>query len=48
MFDKAPMQYTANFNGCKNDSFQLIVLLFLIFALNTDCWFTLEPPQSMF
>ena len=40
------MQYTAIFHGCKNDNFQMIFLnVFLIFAQNIDCGYTLEPPQ---
>ena len=40
------MQYTAIFHGCKNVNFQMIFLnIFLIFAQNIDCGYTLEPPQ---
>ena len=40
------MQYTAIFHGCKNDNFQMKIFdIFLIFALNIDCGYTLEPPQ---
>ena len=40
------MQYTAIFHGCKNDNFQMKILdIFLIFAQNIDCGYTLEPPQ---
>ena len=40
------VQYTAIFHGCKNDKFQMIFLyIFLIFAQNIDCGYTLEPPQ---
>ena len=36
-----PMLYTANFNGCKNDNFQLNVsIFFLIFAQNINCGYT--------
>ena len=36
------MQYTANFNGCKNDNFQLKMIdYFLVFAQNIDCGYTL-------
>ena len=43
------MQYTANFDGCKNDNFQFKFMdIFLIFAQNIDCGYTLEPPQSKF
>ena len=42
------MQYTAIFNGCKNVHFRMDFFLniFLIFAQNIDCGYTLEPPQS--
>ena len=40
------VQYTAIFHGCKNDNFQMIFFyIFLIFAQNIDCGYTLEPPQ---
>ena len=40
------MQYTALFHGYKNVHFQMIFfILFLIFAQNIDCGYTLEPPQ---
>ena len=48
------MQYTAILHGCKNIHFQMIFLnIFLIFAQNIDCGYTLEGgsnehPQSMF
>ena len=33
-------------NGCKNDNFQLKNCgIFLIFALNIDCGYTLEPSR---
>ena len=36
----------AIFHGCKNDNFQMKIFdIFLIFAQNIDCWYTLEPPQ---
>ena len=51
MFDRrfhnenAPMQYTAIFDGCKNDNFLMKNCnSFLIIAQNIDCWHTLEPP----
>ena len=41
-----PVQYTAIFHGCKNDNFQIMFSdIFLIFAQNIYCWYTLEPPQ---
>ena len=40
------MQYTAIFHGCKNVHFQMKICdIFLIFAQNIDCRYTLEPPQ---
>ena len=40
------VQYTAIFHGCKNDNFQIKIFdIFLIFAQNIDCGYTLEPPQ---
>ena len=52
------LQYTVIFHGCKNDNFQMKIFdIFLIFAKNIDCGYTLEPlprggsneyPQSMF
>ena len=48
-YENTSMQHTAIFHGCKNGNFQLIVFdNFHIFAQNIDCWYTLEPPQSMF
>ena len=40
------MQYTVIFHGCKNNNFQMKSYdIFLIFALNIDRGYTLEPPQ---
>ena len=40
------VQYTAIFHGCKKDNFQMKFFdIFLIFAQNIDCGYTLEPPQ---
>ena len=40
------VQYTEIFHGCKNDNFQMKIFdIFLIFAQNKDCGYTLEPPQ---
>ena len=37
------MQYTVILHSCKNDNFQMkIVIFFLIFAQNIDCGYTLE------
>ena len=43
-YANTPMQYTALFQDCKIDYFQ-IIFFFLIFAQNIDCGYTLEPPQ---
>ena len=43
-----PMRYAAAifFFSCKNDNFQLGKKdVFLIFATNIDCGYTLEPPH---
>ena len=41
------VQYTAIFHCCKNDNFQMKMFdIFLIFAQNIDCGYTLEPPQG--
>ena len=41
------VQYAAIFHGCKNGNFHMKknVSFYLIFALNIDCGYTLEPPQ---
>ena len=45
-YANTPMQYTAIFHGCKNVHFQMIFLnIFLNFAQDIDCGYTLEPPQ---
>ena len=45
-YENTPMQYTAIFHGCKTDNFQMRKCdVFLIFAQNIDCGYTLEPPQ---
>ena len=45
-YANTPVQYTAIFHGCKNVHFQMkFVNIFLIFAQNIDCGYTLEPPQ---
>ena len=57
-YENMPMQYTEIFKVVKNENFQSkIFAIFLIFAQNIDCGYTLEPPcrggsnvypQSMF
>ena len=45
-YENISVQYTAIFHGCKNDNFQMKFFdIFLIFAQNIDCGYTLEPPQ---
>ena len=40
------VQYTATFHGFKNDNFQMKNCdVFLNFAQNIDCVYTLEPPR---
>ena len=41
------MHYAETFKGCKNDHFYMKFFdIFLIFAKNIDCWYTLEPPHE--
>ena len=43
---KVPMQYTEIFKVVKNENFHWkIFAIFLIFAQNIDCGYTLEPPR---
>ena len=45
-YENMPMQYTEIFKLVKNENFQLKLLdIFLIFAQNIDCGYTLEPPR---
>ena len=45
-YKNSPMQYTAIFFDCENENCQLkIFYIFLIFAQNVDCGYTLEPPH---
>ena len=45
-YENTPMQYTAIFHGCKKDNFQIKNYdIYLIFAQNIDCGYTLEPPH---
>ena len=40
------VQYSAIFHGCENDNFHVKIFdIFLFFAQNIDCGYTLEPPQ---
>ena len=58
-YENMPMQYKESFKVVKNENFPLNFFfdIFLIFAQNIDCGYTLEPlrrggsneyPQSMF
>ena len=45
-YSNISVQYTAIFYSCKNDNFQIKFFdVFLIFAQNMDCGYSLEPPQ---
>ena len=45
-YENLPMQFTEKFFGCKNEDFQWTNFnIFLIFAQNIDCGYTLEPPR---
>ena len=45
-YANTPMQYTAIYHDCKNFNFQMKKYnIFLIFAQNIDCGYTLEPPH---
>ena len=45
-YENTPMQYTEFFKVVKNENFQWIFFyIFLIFAQNIDCGYTLEPPH---
>ena len=48
-YDDTPVKYTTIFHFCKNDNFQMKNWdIFLIFAQNIYCGYSLEPPQYMF
>ena len=45
-YENMPMQYTGKVFGCKNENFHWKNIdIFLIFAQNIDCEYTLEPPR---
>ena len=45
-YENLPMQYTETFSAVKVENFhQEYVDIFLIFAQNIDCGYTLEPPR---
>ena len=46
-YENMPMQYTEIFKVVKNEKFQYkMFAIFLIFAQNIDCGYTLEPPRQ--
>ena len=48
-YSNMPMQYAVTFKDRKIDNFQMKNSdVFLIFAQNVDCTYTLEYPQSIF
>ena len=48
-YGNTPMYYTEIFQGCKNYNFQMKTgYIFLIFAQNIDCGYTLEPHNLCF
>ena len=45
-YENTPVQYSALFHSRKNDNFQMKNCdIFLSFAQNIDCGYTLEPPH---
>ena len=45
-YENMLMLYTLIFHSCKNDNFQMKNCnIFLLFAQNIDCEYTLEPPH---
>ena len=45
-YENLPMQYTEIFSLVKIEHFHDIIFdIFLIFAQNIDCGYTLEPPR---
>ena len=45
-YENMLMQYIENVFGCKNENFHWKNFdIFLIFAQNIDCGYTLEPPR---
>ena len=45
-YENTPMQYKVIFTAVKNNNFQMKIFdIFLIFAVNLDRGYTLEPPQ---
>ena len=45
-YENMSVQYAATSQSGENDNFWLKMFdIFLIFAQNIDCWYTLEPPQ---
>ena len=47
-YENLPMQYKQIFLALKIENFQLKIFdVFLIFAQNIDCGYTLEPPRRV-
>ena len=45
-YENLPMQYAEIFRALKTEKIQLKMFdIFLIFAQNIDCGYTLEPPR---
>ena len=45
-YENTPMQCTENKFGCEYENFHWKIFdIFLIFAQNIDCGYTLEPPR---
>ena len=45
-YENMPMQNTEIFSHIKNENFSVFFFyIFLIFAQNIDCGYTLEPPR---
>ena len=48
-YENMPIQYLTIFHGCKNDNFQMKNCdIFLIFAQNIDCGYTLTDSMRQF
>ena len=46
LYENTPMQNTVNFGAVKIENFQMKTFdIFLIFAQNIDCGYTLVPPR---
>ena len=45
-YESMPMQCTEIFKVVKTENFRICFAIFLIFAQNIDCGYTLEPPRQ--